>query len=314
MRQEGAVYFMRILCLFLACIILGLTIGLVVFAKENLAFCLLIVVAFFLYKAIFSKKKLSLKLGKIDNAAADLLQDSFDKALDDYNYIQESLKDIRDKDLVRQLQKMQHIARNFLYYLQEHPYKISAARKFIDYYQDRAVVLVDKYQELEKTGLNTAEVQEIKARMKQSLDSFDEAYEEQFTIVLNHQVMDIDAELQVMEQNFAEDGIANGSSSADWNIDSGRSDAERTPLYSRSSRGIPDGEKGRVIKTKIIAALLGIFFGSFGAHKFYMGKTGWGVLYLLFCWTIIPGVVGFVEGVRYLFMSLDDFYFQYYNG
>lgn len=34
-------------------------------------------------------------------------------------------------------------------------------------------------------------------------------------------------------------------------------------------------------KSKIAALLLCIFFGYFGAHKFYVGKTGMGILYLL---------------------------------
>ena len=61
----------------------------------------------------------------------------------------------------------------------------------------------------------------------------------------------------------------------------------------------------------LYSLLLGIFFGSFGAHKFYLGKTFWGVLYLLFCWTGVPFIVGLVEGVRYIFMSQDDFFDKY---
>ena len=34
------------------------------------------------------------------------------------------------------------------------------------------------------------------------------------------------------------------------------------------------------IKSRILAGLLGIFFGGIGAHKFYMGKIGMGILYL----------------------------------
>ena len=64
---------------------------------------------------------------------------------------------------------------------------------------------------------------------------------------------------------------------------------------------------------KLIAGLLGIFFGSIGAHKFYFGKTKWGILYAAFFWTSIPGFIGFVEGMRYLLMPLDDFYVQYYD-
>jgi TM2 domain-containing membrane protein YozV len=48
-------------------------------------------------------------------------------------------------------------------------------------------------------------------------------------------------------------------------------------------------------KNDVLAILLAFFLGSFGAHRFYMGETGWGILYLLFCWTLIPHLVSFVE-------------------
>ena len=52
--------------------------------------------------------------------------------------------------------------------------------------------------------------------------------------------------------------------------------------------------------SKGTAALLAILLGSIGAHKFYLGQTFQGILYLLFCWTGIPTVVGFIEGICYL--------------
>ena len=54
------------------------------------------------------------------------------------------------------------------------------------------------------------------------------------------------------------------------------------------------------IKSKVAAAILAILFGTFGVHKFYLGQSGAGILYLLFCWTGIPSVVGFIEGIVYL--------------
>ena len=53
-------------------------------------------------------------------------------------------------------------------------------------------------------------------------------------------------------------------------------------------------------KSKVAAGLLGIFLGGIGVHKFYMGKTGKGILYLLLCWTGIPAIIGFIEGIMYL--------------
>ena len=62
---------------------------------------------------------------------------------------------------------------------------------------------------------------------------------------------------------------------------------------------------------KIVAALLAIFLGWLGAHKFYLGKPVEGIFYLLFCWTFIPSLVAFVEGIIYLVLSDEEFAAKY---
>ncbi len=62
---------------------------------------------------------------------------------------------------------------------------------------------------------------------------------------------------------------------------------------------------------KLVAGLLAILLGSIGAHKFYLGQTGQGIIYLLLCWTFIPGVIGVIEGIIYLSMSDAAFYQKY---
>ncbi len=68
------------------------------------------------------------------------------------------------------------------------------------------------------------------------------------------------------------------------------------------------------MKNKVTAGILGIFLGSFGVHKFYLGKTGMGVLYLVFCWTGIPGIVGLIEGILYLTKSQEAFDAEFNGG
>ena len=48
-------------------------------------------------------------------------------------------------------------------------------------------------------------------------------------------------------------------------------------------------------RDEIVGVLLAIFLGSFGIHHFYLRRNGLGVLYLLFSWTGIPALLGFIE-------------------
>lgn len=54
---------------------------------------------------------------------------------------------------------------------------------------------------------------------------------------------------------------------------------------------------GKKPVNKIAYGLLAIFFGGLGVHKFYAGKIGLGILYILFCWTWIPSIVALIEAI-----------------
>lgn len=60
-------------------------------------------------------------------------------------------------------------------------------------------------------------------------------------------------------------------------------------------------------KNRVTAGILAILLGDFGIHKFYLGKIGQGILYLIFCWTGIPAIIGLVEGILYLLMKDEEF-------
>jgi TM2 domain-containing membrane protein YozV len=50
-----------------------------------------------------------------------------------------------------------------------------------------------------------------------------------------------------------------------------------------------------VRRDEVVGILLALFLGTFGAHHFYLRRTGLGVLYLVFFWSGIPSILGFIE-------------------
>lgn len=53
--------------------------------------------------------------------------------------------------------------------------------------------------------------------------------------------------------------------------------------------------------------IVAILFGTIGLHKFYNGKYGKGLLYVVFCWSGIPTVVGLLEGIHYLTETQEEY-------
>ena len=73
-------------------------------------------------------------------------------------------------------------------------------------------------------------------------------------------------------------------------------------------------------KSKVAAALLALFFGSLGAHEFYLGRSGAGICFLLAtlltCWLIVPifiiGFITLIQAISYLSMSDEQFAAKYH--
>jgi TM2 domain-containing membrane protein YozV len=90
-----------------------------------------------------------------------------------------------------------------------------------------------------------------------------------------------------------------------------------------ASRSVGGGGGGGTSweKKKLVAGLLAIIFGSLGAHKYYMGSWGWGIVFsfitiflglltLGVVWVIME-IIAIVEGIMFLVMSEETFAEKY---
>ena len=61
------------------------------------------------------------------------------------------------------------------------------------------------------------------------------------------------------------------------------------------------------MKDKGTAAILAFFLGGLGIHRFCLGQTGLGIVYLLFCWTPIIWIIAVIDFLAFLLGSKAGF-------
>ena len=78
------------------------------------------------------------------------------------------------------------------------------------------------------------------------------------------------------------------------------------PVEAEGARPPAPVSSGKTVN-KIAYGLIAIFIGDFGIHRFYAGRWLSGIMYLIFFWTFIPGILGLVEGIIALTRNDDGY-------
>jgi len=68
------------------------------------------------------------------------------------------------------------------------------------------------------------------------------------------------------------------------------------------------------MKSRGAAAVMALFLGTFGLHKFYLGRPGAGLAYLFFSWSGIPTLLSLFDTVHLALMSEQEFHLRYSRG
>ena len=120
----------------------------------------------------------------------------------------QSLNDeIPDFKLSAQIKQIEILTEKIFAYVREHPQDIGEIRQFLNYYLPTTIKLLEQYVVLQNQGMRMGNIDEGMRKIESMLDKVIVAFQRQLDGLFESSVVDITADIQVMEQMMASEGL-----------------------------------------------------------------------------------------------------------
>ena len=125
--------------------------------------------------------------------------------------IQELNDAIPDFKLSAQLKQLEILTQKIFDYVRQHPENLRQIRQFLNYYLPTTIKLLEQYVVLQNQGMRVGNIDEGMTKIENMLEKVIAAFQQQLDSLFENDVVDITAEIRVMEKMMASEGLAGGN-------------------------------------------------------------------------------------------------------
>ena len=166
-------------------------------------------IALLVYGAVFLLTKPTRRIGttSVDSlqGGQELLQIMSD-AHDDMQVIHRASQSGHDPQIALKAKKLHELGSRLLTYLGDNPKKISSARRFFSFYLDTGANILTKYMDLMASNPDSPQVQRLTPETARALDVLHDAFMTQFNKLVQNEVMDVEADIDLLEKTLHLEG------------------------------------------------------------------------------------------------------------
>lgn len=117
--------------------------------------------------------------------------------------------EIPDFKLSAQLKQIELLSASIIDQVEKKPDKLKEVRQFMDYYLPTTIKLLEQYVQMQDVGLKGENITNGMKQIENLLDKVIVAFQKQLDSLFERDVVDITADIQVMEQMMAAQGLTN---------------------------------------------------------------------------------------------------------
>ena len=117
--------------------------------------------------------------------------------------------EIPDERISAQIDLIERLTAQIFDCVRKNPKKLSQIRQFLNYYLPTTIKLMEQYVTLQNQSLKTENITEGMQKIEDLLDKVIIAFQRQLDALFEDDVVDITADIRVMEQMMASEGLTN---------------------------------------------------------------------------------------------------------
>lgn len=114
---------------------------------------------------------------------------------------------IQDEKISRQIDHLERVTGKIIDHVAQNPEKMPQIRKFMNYYLPTTLKILNAYDRMGETGVSGANIDGTMGKIEGMMDTVTRAFDRQMDALFGTEAMDISADIKVMEQMLAQEGL-----------------------------------------------------------------------------------------------------------
>lgn len=165
--------------------------------------------AFFIGRALFPDKFVEEEVPEPEPSDPELaaLKKERDRAISEMRRLNDN---IEDEAISAAIDHIEGTTRKIFDHVMEYPQKKTLVRRFMDYYLPTTIKLLNQYDRMDSLGVSGENISAAKQKILTMLDTVSAAFDKQLDSLFQDEYMDVSADITVLEQMMAQEGLTGG--------------------------------------------------------------------------------------------------------
>ncbi|NBI66678.1 hypothetical protein D1646_07570 [Pseudoflavonifractor sp. 60] len=131
-----------------------------------------------------------------------------DRAISELRRLNEAIPDAK---ISAQIDRLEEVTGKIIDQVISNPKKKPQISRFLDYFLPTTLKLLNAYDRMDSTGVSGSNIDTTKQKVEEMLDTLCAAFEKQLDSLFGEEALDISADIAVMENLLAQEGLSGGT-------------------------------------------------------------------------------------------------------